>query len=192
MGNSKIMVVVGERQWTLRAIHLACAVARGNDGEVVLLHMVPVRHTWLLGTDLGFADYTLEDRRALAKVTQIPATYGVCCSVCLFQYDGYFSGLVDAAEQFDTPIIFALLPHRLVPLWHEIELRWLKRALANRHRSLYTLEQPGDVVGWTPLITLASEAAAAGPANRAEAPAADQPALPRARSRPRSPVKRIG
>jgi len=175
MGNSCIMVVVGERQWTLQAIHLACAVARstGSD-EVVLLNMVPVRHTWLLGTDLGLVDFSIEDQLDLVEYSQIPAIYGVGVSTCVFQYDAYVTALLDAAEQLNTPIVFALPPRRLVPLWHEIEVRWLKRALSKRHRSLYTLEQPDDMVPWTPLITVASETAVALPTEQAEPAAADQ------------------
>ena len=36
MGTSTIMVVVGDRKWTLAAIHLACAVAQGNGSEITL------------------------------------------------------------------------------------------------------------------------------------------------------------
>ena len=97
MGNSRIMVVVGGRQWTLGAIHLAGAVARSNGREVILLQMVPVRHPWLLGTDLGLLDFSLEDQCNLVEYKQILARYDVCFSVCVFQYDAYVSGLVDAA-----------------------------------------------------------------------------------------------
>jgi hypothetical protein len=184
MGNSRIMVVVGEHQWTLGAIHLACAVARSNGSEVVLLHMVPVRRTWFLGTDLGLVDFTLEDQRGLTEYAQIPASYGVCFSVCVFQYDAYVSGLLNAAEQLDTLIVFAVPPRGFFALWHEIKVRWLKRALSNRHRSLYTLEQPDDAVKWTPLITLAPETAPALPAKQTEPPAASQLPLPTAHYRP--------
>jgi len=178
MDNASIMVVVGERQWTLQAIHLACAVARSNGSEVVLLHMVPVRHTWFLGTDLGLVDFTIKDQLALVEYAQIPASYSVCFSTCVFQYDAYVTALLDAAEQLNTGIVFALPPRRLFPLWHKIEVRWLRRALSKRHRSLYTLEQPDDVVKWAPLITLAPERTAALSARQPELPAVDQFPLP--------------
>lgn len=174
MDNTSIMVVVGEHQWTLQAIHLACAVARSNGREVVLLNMVPVRHTWLLGTELGLVDFTIEDQIAIAEYAQIPTLYGVCFSICVFQYDAYVSALLDAAEQHNTLIVFALPPRRLVPLWHKIEVGWLRRALSNRHRSLYTLEQPDDVVKWAPLITLAPDRAAHLCTNQPEPPAVDR------------------
>lgn len=186
MGSSRIMVVVGERQWTLQAIHLACAVAQSNDSKLVLLHMVPVRQTWFLGTDLGLVDFTFHDELSLAEYAQIPTSYGVCLSVCVFQYAAFVSGLLYAADQFDPQIVFALPPRRLIPLWRKLEVAWLRRALSNRHRALYTLEEPDDVIKWAPLITLAPKAVASLTARQPELAALNHLRPPKPRARPKS------
>jgi hypothetical protein len=157
MDNPRIMLVLGERQWTLGTLHLACAVARSNDHQIILLKMVPVRQPLLLGTDMGYVDFTFEEQCNVNEYTRIAASYGVCFEVCVLQYANYIPALMQAADQCEATVVFAALPHRLIPLRHRIEVWWLKRALCRHHRSLYLLEQPDDVVAWTLSITLPSK-----------------------------------
>jgi hypothetical protein len=125
-------------------------------------------------------DFSFEAQCSVHEYAWIVASYGVCFEVCIFQYATYTSALVQAADQFEAAAVFAALPRRLIPLWHRIEVWWLKKALSRRHRSLYLLEQPDDVVAWTPLITLPPESSLALPGNLPEQPAVSQLPMPQA------------
>ena len=168
MQNNTIMVVIGEHDWTLKAVHLASAVALSRGSQVLLLKMVPVRHPILLGTDLGYVDLTYQDQRKIVEYQCAAARYGVKVESCIFQYTGYISGLIDAADQFHADMVFAMPPKRLFALQRRIDVWWLTRALAQDHRTLYTLEQTGDQTEWTPQVTVVPEAPAALPATKPE------------------------
>ena len=50
MSQSRLLLVMSDSAWTSAALHLACAMARRRQTDIVLLKMVPVRHPVLLGT----------------------------------------------------------------------------------------------------------------------------------------------
>jgi hypothetical protein len=154
MTDSRVLVVLGELEWTLRAIHLACAVVRSSGGQVVLLQMVPVRHPSYLGTDLAYLDFTPEQQERVSEYRHLTSTYGVGFSVCVFSYDVYPSSLVDAAEQLGATTVFAGFHRHRIPGWDALEKWWIKRALSHHHRDLCTLEPPDGEEGWIPQLTL--------------------------------------
>jgi len=183
MPEPRIMVVLGRPEWTLPAIHLACAVVTDCGGQVILLQMVPVRHPTHLGTDLGYLDFGPEEQREVEEYRHVTSTYGVGFSVCVFQYMAYASGLVDAADRFEATAVFARLPRRLVPWWGALERGWVRRALSHRRRGFYSLEPPEGEPVWTPYLTLVPPSARRLPGEPVEPALGRLPAPQRAGGR---------
>ena len=50
---NKILVQMAEENWTMEALHLACALARNSNSQVVLLQLIQVPNPSLLGTSLS-------------------------------------------------------------------------------------------------------------------------------------------
>jgi hypothetical protein len=151
--DSKVLVVLDEPEWTLGAIHLACAVVRSRGGKVVLLQMVPVRHPTYLGSDLAYLDFTFEQQRRLSEYQLLTSDYGVDFSVCVLPYDTYAGSLVDAAEQLGATVVFARFHRHWIPGWDALDRWWVERSLAHHGRELHTLEPPDGDAGWTPQLT---------------------------------------
>jgi hypothetical protein len=147
-----IMVQMAEPQWTLQALHLACAVARANGYPITLVKMVPVSHVGWLATELGYQHFTIEDRRLLQECSITAEDYGVPSSVKLFQYVTLSEAVVDAAEQFNPRIVFATLPHYKLPYWRKYLIWRMRHALEHQQRLLYTLEESLTPVQQTPSI----------------------------------------
>ncbi|MCI0399146.1 MAG: hypothetical protein L0332_25860 [Chloroflexi bacterium] len=154
MDTVKVMLVLSERQWTLQALHLACALVRNQGGEIVLVKMVPVRHPAMLGTAAGYLDFTDQEEQAIRDFAATAEDYNVPFSITLCQYASYSNAVLSAAEQLQARIIFAPPPRSVIPLWSVVQQWWLKQSLARGHRTLYTLQQAGASPGWTPSITL--------------------------------------
>jgi hypothetical protein len=152
MDMQSIMVQVTERQWTLAAMHLACALARQAGLEVALVKMVPVQHVGWLGTELGNLSLTPQDRKDMRDYQMITEDYGVQSSNHYFQYVTLSDAIVDAAAYVEAQVVFATLPASVIPYWRRFQLWWLHQSLARQHRSFYTLEQPVDAAIWTPSV----------------------------------------
>lgn len=154
---NKIMIVLGDRQWTLNALHLACAMVRNNNGEVILVKMVPVQHPIMLGTDAGYRDFTVQDEESTCFFAATAEDYGVPFSVFVCQYASYVSGIADVAEQIEVTAVFCQSPRSHVPFWAKVQKWLLEQALARRHIALYMLEQSDGTLEWTPSVTISSE-----------------------------------
>jgi hypothetical protein len=151
-GVSQIMIEIDQPKWTLEALHLACAVARVSSWEVVLVKMVPVAHISWLGTELGYQNFSIADEEFLRVCLATAEDYGITASVRLFQYVTLSDGIADAAEYFDTQFVFATLPYYRLPGWRRFLMWRLRRQLAERGRSLYTLDRPPSSADWAPQI----------------------------------------
>lgn len=163
MSAYNVLVVPGEQKWTTRALHLACAMARSNGGEVTVLKMVPAGHPALLGSPEGSRRATREEIAALAELAATAEKYDVAASVTLCQFASYTRALVDAAEQLEARALFATLPASHVPFWARFQ-RWRVETLLRRHDCrLYLVEQAGGPLEWTPA---AIQPGAAHPASR--------------------------
>src|SRR5690349_12479385 len=81
-----IMVQLGEPQWTSKALHLACTVARANSCDLTIVKMVPVDHPGWLGTELGNRHFTTADQDRLRDYSITAEDYGVQFAVDLYQY----------------------------------------------------------------------------------------------------------
>lgn len=140
MDHPRIMVVIGEHEWTLRALHHACASAKRDGNQLVLLKMVPVKHHLLLGTDLG-SSLTQEEQRRMLEYLSLTDSCAVSCSVCVFQYMAYSNALLSAAEQLDTGTIVAPFPPEWVAAWRRLKIWWLRTRLERNARALHIIEQ---------------------------------------------------
>jgi hypothetical protein len=150
----KIMVQVADRNWTLSALHLACALARSMDAEIALVKMVPVQHISWLGTEFGYQNLTVGDHDELIAYQATAEDYGVPLHTEMFQYMTLPDAIADAAEYFGAQVVFATLPKSALPYWRRFQLWNLRRRLARQHRQFYTLDRPRDTsaTDWTPSI----------------------------------------
>lgn len=154
MSKSRLMIVMDDKAWTLAALHLACAMSRRDQTEIVLLSMVPVRHPFLLGTEGGNLNFSPEDAAALKEMVATAEDYGVFLEVQLCQYANYWHAVVEAAEQLGVTAVIAHISHATIPYWHLMR-RWLLRhQLARRSQLLLTLDDLTPSLTWTPSLTL--------------------------------------
>ena len=153
MRDYSVMVVVAGQRWTAKAMHLACAMARSNKGQVKLVKMVAAGHPALLGSPEGSRNLTEEDGLVLLELANTAERYGVPVEITICQFANYNHALVDAAEQLDVAAVFAPLPHSHIPVWSRFQHWRLEHDLARDGRTLHTLEQSGGPLEWTPSAT---------------------------------------
>jgi hypothetical protein len=154
MSESRLLIVMGDRAWTLAALHLACAMSRRSQTEVVLLKMVPVRHPLLLGTDAGSLNFTPEDAEALRDMAATAEDYGVFIDMQICPYANYWHAVVDAAQQLGVTAVIIHMPHTPIPFWGNLRRWLLRRRLAWQQQLLFTLDDLAPSLTWTPSITL--------------------------------------
>jgi hypothetical protein len=154
MVDCRLMIVMGERAWTLAALHLACAMARRGEASVVLLHMVPVMHPLMLGTAAGLFNFSDDADEALLEMAETAEDYGVSLDVWLFQYAGYWSGLVNAAAQVEATAVIAQIRPSPVPYWQVFRRKWLGRRLSRQGQLFFTLDDLKPSLVLTPSLNL--------------------------------------
>jgi hypothetical protein len=159
MGKSRLMIVMGNRAWTLAVLHLACAMSRRNQVEVVLLKMVAVRHPLSLGTVPVSLDLTREDITDLADVAATAEDYGVFIDVEVCHYANYWHAVVDTARQLQVTAVLVHIPPTPIPLWGNLRRWLLRRQLARQQQLLFTLDDLAPSLTWTPSITLQDDMA---------------------------------
>lgn len=153
------MIVMGDRAWTLAVLHLACAMSRRNEAEVVILKMVPVRHPLQLGSTPVSMDLTREDITDLADVAATAEDYGVFLNVQICHYANYWHAVADSARQLQVTAVLVHIPPTPLPFWRNFR-RWLLRyQLARQHQLLVNLEDFTPSLTWTPSITLQNDMA---------------------------------
>lgn len=135
MAIERIMVQLDDHRWTLEVTHTASQIARSNNAEIVFVKLVPVQHIGWLGTELGYRAFTGRDYADLREYASVAEDYGVTDHVQAFQYVTFVEGIVQAAEFFDTDLVFAI-PLHPQSLLGRLQRRYLKRSLANHHRLL--------------------------------------------------------
>jgi hypothetical protein len=147
-----IMVAAGERQWTLGAMHLACALARNMGKDLVLVQMVSVSQPSYLGANFAHWNDTAEDQARMRDYVHTAEDYGVNLSVTVFEYINFVPGLAQAAEHADADVVFATLPNSAIPYLRRLRLWNLRREL--KRRTLYTLDPDTRMPEWKPAITV--------------------------------------
>ena len=147
-----VLVVPGDCRWTLKALNLACAMARSHDGQVILLKMAAAGHPALLGSPEGLRYVTDSDRQALAELKTTAEEYNVPAQVTLFAYANYAHALVSAVEQLDARALFATLPPSRLPFWAlPAVARGRSISPARLHAAAVT--QAGGPLEWAPTAT---------------------------------------
>lgn len=154
MSESRLLIVMGDRAWTLAALHLACAMSRRSQTEIVLLKMVPVRHPLLLGTEASLVNFTPDDAEALSDIAATAEDYGVALDVQLYPYVNYWHAVASAAEQLGVTAVIIHISHSPIPFWGNLRRWLLHRQLARQRQLLFTLDDLAPSLTWTPSITL--------------------------------------
>lgn len=144
--SSTILVVTGERQWTLRALHLAAAMAREASLPVVIAHMVPVAHLEYLGAGTREELLSFEAYDDLSNYLLTVDAYGVPVRIELFEYSDYNGGVTSASDLYEAAVVFAPAPTGII----ETVARWRLWALRRMvRRPLYVLGHGDGPPAWT-------------------------------------------
>ncbi len=149
-----ILVQISNKQWTMQAMHFACAMARNTRTSVTLLHLMPVRSPALLGTELGLVPPTTQQRNDLKEYEMIAEDYGVELTLQPMQYDDMGEALVQAAEHTQASVVFAHLPGSALPFWKKFQDWNLRRQIAAQGRQIYMLNESEKPDEWVPSVSL--------------------------------------
>ena len=150
------MVQVTDHPRTLEALHFACALACRKNSRVVLVKMVPVPHIGLLGTELGYLNFTGSDAEEISGYQTIAEAYGVEVEICLFQYVSLVEAIEEVADQLAAHVIFAALPHSPLPYGDRFQAWRLRHHFERHHCQLYLLAHEGKHAHWTPSILVSA------------------------------------
>ncbi|HRQ42304.1 MAG TPA: hypothetical protein PLD25_30675 [Chloroflexota bacterium] len=159
MNTSRLMIVMADARWTQAALHLACAMSRREQAELLLLKMLPVRHPLLLGTAGGSLSFTAVDARLLELMAMTAEDYGIPLEIRRCQYANYWNAVVDAAGQFSVTAVLIQIPPSPIPYWSKYRRWWLHRQLARQRQHLLTLDDLAPSLTYTPTITLSDDIA---------------------------------
>jgi nucleotide-binding universal stress UspA family protein len=153
-----ILVQMAQEDWTMQAVHLACALARNNGAEVALLRLMPVPHPSYLGTSMGNQPPTEHEYRMLKEYAATAEDYGVSFTVNSMQCMTTLDAVAEAADNLDAKVVFAQVPESRIPYWRTFQIWNLKRQFHGGQRQLFTLDQPVNDPDWTPAITVKAAA----------------------------------
>ncbi|MBL8164451.1 MAG: hypothetical protein JNJ61_20855 [Anaerolineae bacterium] len=151
-----ILVQISEPSWTMQALHLACALARNNAAQIILLRLMPVRHPSYLGSAFGNSPPTEQERHDMAEYAATAEDYGVELSIQPMQCATVLGALVDAADQLNVDAVFAHIHKSWIPYWHQFQTWDLRRQLSAAHRQLFTLDSPPQHKEYVPAIMIES------------------------------------
>lgn len=152
-----IVVQMSARQWTLQAMHLACAMARNTHARLVLLHLRPIKNPALLGSDVGLTAPTDSEYDDLDEYKMVAEDYGVSLIVQPMAYESWVDALVQTAEYLNASVVFAHPSEETNIVWRRFQQwqQWnLRRQLESHNCHLYTLDTPVQSEEWTPSISL--------------------------------------
>jgi hypothetical protein len=153
-----ILVQKADDNWTMQALHLACAMARNTGANVALLRLTQVQHLSYLGTPFGNNPPDHEEQNRLKEYTLTAEDYGVELTHYSMQCTTPLDAVVEAAEQIEARVVFAQVPASRISYWRRFQLWSVKRRMHAGCRELYTLDQPIGVQEWAPAITVKTAA----------------------------------
>ena len=148
-----ILVQLAEEVWTMKALHLACTLARTVGGEVALLRLMQVDQPGFLGTPFGNQPPDERERRNFEEYAATAEDYDVPMTLVSMQCMSSLEAVADAAEQLDAKVVFAHVPPSRIPYWRRFQVWNMQRALRPQ-RQLFTLDQPISTIGWSPAMTV--------------------------------------
>lgn len=136
-----VIVVVSEFSWTVKAMHLACALARNTQTPLMLLDFRMTKNVGLLGMGIGYNPPTIQEYAELKDYGMIAEDYGVLMSIQPVEYESFSDALVQMVELFEPQTIFATLPKSVIPFFSQMQLRAVRRQLGDLNCKLYTLDE---------------------------------------------------
>jgi hypothetical protein len=151
-----VMVQLGDAEWTSKAIHMACTVARANACGLTFVKLVSAGQPGWLGTDYGRWNFSTADQEQLRECTMTAEDYGVLSSAVLYQYMILSDAIFDAAQHFNAHLTFATLPHYRLPMWRRFLMWRVHRQFEAQGRLLNTLERPAILEEWMSLSAITS------------------------------------
>jgi hypothetical protein len=154
MSTSPVVVQMGDPQWTKRALHLACDLARDKHAEVALVKLCPAFHPQHLGTDLSETQFNGKDRELLRTYQAIAQQYGVELSASILQYITLTDAIVDVVNHLEAQAVFANILYPIGP-WQRFEQWMLQRRLARCKCELYTIEDRASMADDIPAVFVA-------------------------------------
>jgi hypothetical protein len=132
-----ILVQITNETWTLRALHLACVLARSNGARIILLRLMQVQHLSYLGTEFGSTPLSQQEYAAWHDYVTIAEDYGVEIVRRSMQCWSVLGAIAAAADHVDAQVVFAYIPPSSISYMHSLQ-RWsLQRRLAKARRQLY-------------------------------------------------------
>jgi hypothetical protein len=151
---STILVQFAERQWTMRAMHLACAMARSSDAQVLLLVLSRVPSPFLLGAEIAMMRPTPRELAALHDCAHIANEYGVALRVEPMQYDTIGGAIAQAVVEYEAVAAFVQMPHSRMPFADRLE-RWsIQRQLRACGFRLSLIAESAQDVAWVPTMKM--------------------------------------
>jgi hypothetical protein len=150
----KIMVQVTNKEWTMEALHLACALARNSDTVITLVRFMEVGHPSYLGTNMGNRAPTPAEYQELRDYQATAEDYGVNLEMRSIQCLSPLDVIAQAAEELEATVVFARVPESAIPYWRKFQIWNLERTLKGQQCQLYTLDKPADVTEWVPSVTV--------------------------------------
>jgi len=149
-----ILVQVADPEWTMQAVHLACAMARNTHSPLVLLHLMEVRNPYLLGAEIGVMPPSRSQLEAIGEYSMIAEDYGLELTVRPMSFISLADALVQAAEHTHASVVFAPVPQSRLPFWRKLHLLNLRRQLTAQGCQLYTLDEPEQTEDWVPTVSM--------------------------------------
>jgi hypothetical protein len=154
-----ILVQMAEEKWTMEAMHLACALARGSGAQVALLRLIQVQHPSYLGTSFGNKPPNQREYHRLNEYSATAEDYGIALDIHAMQCLSATDAVVEAVDHLQADIVFAHVASIRISYWRRFQVWNLGRRLASKRCQLFTLDQPVGFIEWMPTITVKAVAA---------------------------------
>jgi hypothetical protein len=136
---SPILIQMAERQWTLHALHLACAVSRNQGDAIVLLRLINVDHLSYLGANFGDYPLNATEINDLNEYLATAEDYGVQLTMQPMQCTDPVEAMAQAAQFLRAGIIFAYIPPQPWRWLAQVKEWLLQRRFAQGGGQLFTL-----------------------------------------------------
>lgn len=149
-----IILQVSDRQWTMQAVHLACAMARNTGSNLLLLQLRRVTNVGLLGTGIGVEAPSVRDEEDLKEYEAVAEDYGVPVVVQPMEYESLIDAVVQAVAILEATTLFMHLPEHRFTFWRQLQVRHLQHRLNALHCRLYLCDQSAQREPWMPAISL--------------------------------------
>jgi hypothetical protein len=134
-----VLVHMAETKWTISALACACEQARREQGEVILLKLLPANFLDWRGWKASEYLFSESEREDIAAYQALARQYGVPLRVHVMRATDEEQAIAAAAEQFDAASVYAAMPVHA--------LRHLARDLELHQHQVYGVQQPAAAVG---------------------------------------------